>query len=284
MAELSDDHDEFGVRKIYHDTLEKEFAIPTKRGINTRKYQSDRKREKNKKKNNKDKSGVKVPTTEYDLLTDVDQRNGKLGPEFIDQEVTGYFKFSENRYTKKEKHGRGTGLAIKLRGGLHPGNKEMKNEEVKKDSAKCYEIHFEYYGENDQCLQKEYPHNNYDKRPRDFEKRFTLPKLLGKWYGFKAVTINEDNGVRCEAYVDIDGLQEANKDKPSNNWKLWYSIVDNGNLFSKSDETKSPFFTHHGKRRTFFRLDRVDHDPEHKFLSVRAISREKTAYGKEIAK
>ena len=285
MSELVPENDEFGVRKIYLDSLEKKFEIPTKRSINTRKYQSERGREKkNNKKSDNDKNGQKVPTTEYDLLTDQDQRDGKSGPEFVDQEVTGYFKFSENKYTKKEKHGKGTGLSIKLRGGLHPGGKEMKKEEVKKDSARCYEIHFEYYGNNNQCLQKEYPHNNYDKKPKDFEKHFILPSLFGKWYGFKAVTINEDNGVRCEAYVDIDGFLENNGDKPANNWKLWYKVVDDGNLFSKSDETKEPFFTHYGKRRTFLRLDRVDHDPEHKFLSVRAISKVKTAYGQDITK
>ena len=37
------------------------------------------------------------------------------GPEFIDQEVTGYFRFIENEFTKKEKNGRGTSLAINVR-------------------------------------------------------------------------------------------------------------------------------------------------------------------------
>ena len=205
---------------------------------------------------------------------------GKSGPEFIDQEVTGYFRFIENEFTKKEKNGRGTGLAIKLRGGLHPGNKEMKKDDIKKESGKCYEFHFEYNGSNDQCLQKEYPHNNYDKKPRDFDKRFELPPILGRWLGFKAVTINEDNGVRCEAYLDMDGLIDNNS--PANNWKLWYSVLDDGSLFSKDDGTRQPFFSHFGKRRTFFRIDRVDHDPEHKFLSVRSISGEKTLYGKGL--
>ena len=214
------------------------------------------------------------------MLHDDDQRKGKSGPEFIDQEVTGYFRFIENEFTKKEKNGRGTGLAIKLRGGLHPGSEEMKKEDIKKESGKCYEFHFEYNGSNDQCLQKEYPHNNYDKKPNDFDKRFDLPPILGKWVGFKAVTINEDIGVRCEAYLDLDGLIDNNS--PANNWKLWYSVLDDGNLFSKDDGTREPFFSHYGKRRTFFRIDRVDHDPEHKFLSVRSVSGEKTSYGKSL--
>ena len=170
-------------------------------------------------------------------------------------------------------------MAIKLRGGLHPGDKEMKKDDIKKESGKCYEFHFEYYGSNDQCLQKEYPHNNYDKNPKDFDKKFELPPILGKWFGFKAVTINEDNGVRCEAYLDTDGL--VDNSIPANNWKLWYSVLDDGSLFSKED-TREPFLEHHGKRRTFFRIDRVDHDPEHRFLSVRAISVEKTPYGKSL--
>jgi len=264
------EYDENKVRKIYLDSQEKGFDVPKKRSIELRKYQTERNT------NGKEE----VPTTEYDLLHDDDQRKGRSGPEFIDQEVTGYFRFIENEFTKKEKNGRGTGLAIKLRGGLHPGSEEMKKDEIKKESGKCYEFHFEYNGSNDQCLQKEYPHNNYDKKPGDFEKRFKLPPILGKWFGFKAVTINEDNGVRCEAYLDMDGLVDNNL--PANNWKLWYSVLDDGNLFSKDAGTQEPFFSHHGKRRTFFRIDRVHHDPEHKFLSARSISREKTLYGKSL--
>jgi hypothetical protein len=264
------EYDNNMVRKIYLDSQEKKFETPKKRGIQVRKYQTER-----------NTSGKEeVPTTEYDLLLDDEQRKGKSGPEFIDQEVTGYFRFIENEFTKKEKNGRGTGLAIKLRGGLHPGNEEMKKDDIKKESGKCYEFHFEYNGSNDQCLQKEYPHNNYDKKPRDFDKRFELPPIFGRWLGFKAVTINEDNGVKCEAYLDINGLIDNNT--PANNWKLWYSVLDDGKLFSKDDWTRKPFFSHFGKRRTFFRIDRVNHDPEHKFLSVRSISKEKTSYGKSV--
>jgi hypothetical protein len=264
------EYDNNNVRKIYLDSQEQRFETPKKRDIQIRKYQSKR--------NTNDKE--KVPTTEYDLLQDDDQRNGKSGPEFIDQEVTGYFKLIENEHTKKEKNGRGTGLAIKVRGGLHPGIEEMKNDDIKKESGKCYEFHFEYNGGNDQCLQKEYPHNNYDKNPRDFDKRFDLPPILGKWVGFKAVTINEDNGVRCEAYLDMDGLIDNNS--PANNWKLWYSVLDDGSLFSKDDGTRQPFLSHYGKRRSFFRIDRLHHDPEHKFLSFRSINEEKTPYGKSL--
>jgi len=45
------------------------------------------------------------------------------------------------------------GLTKKVRGSFHPGNKEKKKE-VRDNSAKCYEIHFEYYGDNPQCSQK----------------------------------------------------------------------------------------------------------------------------------
>ena len=264
------EYDNNKVRKIYLDSQEKRFEMPKRRSIRIRNYQTKR----------NTNSKEEVPTTEYDLLNDDDQRKGKSGPEYIDQEVTGYFRFIENEFTKKEKNGRGTGLAIKLRGGLHPGSEEMKKDDIKRESGKCYEFHFEYNGSNDQCLQKEYPHNNYDKKPGDFEKRFKLPPILGKWFGFKAVTINEDNGVRCEAYMDMDGLIDNNS--PANNWKLWYSVLDDGNLFSKDDGTRKPFFSHYGKRRTFFRIDRVNHDPEHKFLSVRSVSGEKTSYGKSL--
>ena len=238
-----DEFDENKVRKIYFDSQEKKFETPRKREIRIRKYQS--KKDKN--------SKEEVPTTEYDLLSDDDQHKGKSGPEFVDQEVTGYFKLTENEDTKREKNGRGTGLAIKLRGGLHPGDKEMEKSDVEKESGKCYEFHFEYYGNNDQCLQKEYPHNNYDKKPKNFEKRFELPPILGKWFGFKAVTVNENNGVRCEAYLDTNGL--IDNSIPANDWKLWYSVLDDGNLFSEN-KTREPFLEHYGKRRTFFRIDR----------------------------
>ena len=105
------EYDDNKVKKIYLDSQEKRFETPKKRGIQIRKYQTERNT------NGKEE----VPTTEYDLLQDDDQRKGKSGPEFIDQEVTGYFRLIENEFTKKEKNGRGTGLAIKLRGGLHPG-------------------------------------------------------------------------------------------------------------------------------------------------------------------
>ena len=135
------------VRKIYIDSQEKRFETHKKRGIRNRKYQT----EKNK------NSNEEVPTTEYDLLGDDEQHNGKSGPEFVDQEVTGYFRLTENEDTKREKNGRGTGLAIKLRGGLHPGDKEMKKDDIKKESGKCYEFHFEYYGSNDQVFAKRVP-------------------------------------------------------------------------------------------------------------------------------
>jgi hypothetical protein len=262
--------DDNKVKKIYLDSQEIRIETPKKRNIQIRKYQTE----------SNTNGKEEVPTTEYDLLHDDDQRVGKSGPEFIDQEVTGYFRFVENEFTKNEKNGRGTGLAIKLRGGLHPGGGEMKKDDIKNESGKCYEFHFEYNGSNDQCLQKEYPHNNYDKKPRDFEKRFELPSILGMWLGFKAVTINEDNGVKCEAYLDTGGLLDNNT--PANNWRLWYSVLDDGNLFSKDNGTRGPFFSHHGKRRSFFRIDRVHHDPEHKFLSFRSISKERTPYGKTL--
>jgi len=42
-----------------------------------------------------------------------------------------------------------------------------------------------------------------------------LPEPLGRWCGFKVVTTNEDNSVRCEAYLDADGLFGDNGEKPT---------------------------------------------------------------------
>ena len=86
-----DEYDGNKVRKIYLDSQEKRFETPKKRDIRNRKYQTERN------KNGKEE----VPTTEYDLLNDDDQHKGKSGPEFIDQEVTGYFRFIENELHKE---------------------------------------------------------------------------------------------------------------------------------------------------------------------------------------
>lgn len=48
---------------------------------------------------------------------------------------------------------------------------------------------------------------------------------LKKWVGFKTVTINENDGVRCEAYIDYGGIIDG---QPANQWQKWYSILDIG--------------------------------------------------------
>jgi hypothetical protein len=241
----SEDIDELGVQKIFPDPPSKNVYIfkENDKHPGIRSYQS---------------GGPKTVTTEWEVD----------GLEFVNQEATAYFFMPSIEKNKGYKPcGKGSGLDIKLRGGSHPKKKD------EPDSAKCYIFDFQYKGGNCDNFQKEYPHPRYYKT--EVLANFILKNLLQRWVGFKAITVNQDNGVRCLAFLDDAGINENGQ--PANEWKLWFDVFDDTeNIIKfepniKNTKAKEPFIKHHGTKKTLFRMDRIE-NPEAKFMSVREIS------------
>lgn len=199
----------------------------------------------------------------------------KSDEEFIDQEVTGYFYLPERESDRNktdcykfERFGKGSSLSIKLRGSHHSNRND--------DSAHCYIFDFQYEGGDRKNFQKEAPHGKY--RKKDVPTKFSLLPIMRKWVGFKVVTINQDDGVRCLAFVDFGSQNRTKEEGPDStlqNWKLYYDIFDDGNLDNIpgdrfDDDTRPPFVRHHGNKTTQFRMDRIL-SPEAKGLTVRSI-------------
>lgn len=186
---------------------------------------------------------------------------------FLNQEVTIYLnvsKLNSEYYKHRPLIGpctSGSGLSIKLRGGRHSDRG--------KDSARCYVFHFEYEGNNNcKNFQKEAPHPVYAKHtiPTNFDAQNWVG--LNRWVGFKTVTINENDGVICEAYIDYGGIIDG---LPANCWQKWYSVFDTGQFGdSRKPETLSPFRIANGKV-TQFRLDNADRDTKSRFASQREV-------------
>jgi len=261
----SDNKDEFGVTKIFSD----DAANPK-----FYKFQSGDKRKFNRHYGSCPKNGDdthSVITTEWN----------KFGEEFVDQEVTGYFYLpkidsdeGKDKCYKYEKGGKGSALAIKLRGGKH---------EKGDDSAKCYIFDFQYEGKNpgEKNFQKEYPHGDYYKM--NVVPAFDLKNNLKKWVGYKAVTITQGDTVRCIALIDYGSENRSIGEGPDPNlqiWKVYYDVTDDGNLDEKYDisdeenykgEVKKPWKSHFGDKRTQYRMDRIV-EPEARFLSARRVA------------
>jgi hypothetical protein len=179
------------------------------------------------------------PTTAKNSV--VSTRWTKSGVEFVNQEVTGYFYLTdiESEEDKEEdvtfkKCGKGSSLTIKLRGGKHP------KPSCDPDSAKCYNFDFQYKGRDCNNFQKEYPHPDYYKMSVDT--KFELKDNISKWVGYKAVTINQGDSVRCLAFVDYgseDRKKEDGPDVENQHWKIYYDVLDDGKLHKKY-KIKSP--------------------------------------------
>ncbi len=186
---------------------------------------------------------------------------------FLNQEATIYLNLpglNSEYYDHRPEIGpcaSGSGLSVKLRGGGHSDSGD--------GSARCYIIHFEYEGNNNcKNFQKEAPHPKYAKHtvPTEFEaQNWVNPN---NWVGFKAVTINEGNGVRCEAYIDYGGIIDG---RPANQWRKWYSILDAGQFGGPSKPNTIPPFRTTNGNVTQFRMDNADRDTKARFASVREI-------------
>lgn len=239
--------DKFGIKKIYKDVVQSRVV-----------YQGDKEWTERYSEHSISKiTGVKIWRKTFQF-----EMSG-----FLNQEVTIYLnvpKLNSEYYEYRPAIGpcaSGSGLSIKLRGGGHSNSD--------KNSARCYIFHFEYEG-NKNCtnFQKEYPHPTYAKHtvPTNFDAQHWVDS--NKWVGFKTVTINENDGVRCEAYIDYGGIIDG---RPSNQWQRWYSILDTGQYgHLRKPGTISPYTAANGNI-TQFRLDNVDKNTRSRFASVREV-------------
>jgi hypothetical protein len=116
--------------------------------------------------------------------------------------------------------------------------------------------------------------------------KFKLKDNLRKWVGYKAVTINQRDAVRCLALVDygseVRNKKEDGPDLEKQDWRIYYDVTDDGKLHEKfeisnekeykaDEQIRNPFKTHFTNKVTQFRMDRIV-EPEAKFLSARRIS------------
>ncbi|HYF99114.1 MAG TPA: hypothetical protein VD815_03395 [Candidatus Saccharimonadales bacterium] len=239
--------DRFGVQKIYHDAVPSKVVCQGENGWTERYSEHGFNRI----------PGVTIwrKTFQFDISG------------FLDQEVSIYLnvpKLNSEYYEHRPVIGpcaSGSGLSIKLRGGGHSDSGN--------GSARCYIFHFEYEGNNNcKNFQKEAPHPKYTKHT--IPTNFNAQKWIGpnKWIGYKTVTINENDGVRCETYIDYGGIIDG---QPANQWKNWYSILDTGQFGDpRKPKTIPPFRTANGKLIQF-RLDNADKGTKSRFASVREV-------------
>lgn len=275
----SSEKDEFGVVKIFSDSQNPKFV---KFNIGTWGENSVDREHLARLRYTSSKDGK--PTTVKNSV--VSTRWTKIDEEFVDQEVTGYFYLPEiESEGNKEKDvafkkcGKGSSITIKLRGGKHPKPQHDPN------SAKCYNFDFQYMGGDCNNFQKEYPHPDYYKMSVDTI--FELKDNMKKWVGYKAVTINQGDDVRCLAFVDYGSEERKRAEGPDlekQHWKLYFDVIDDGKLdekykikspngkkYSHEKGVSDPYKTHFKDKVTQFRMDRIV-QPEARFLSVRGIS------------
>ena len=286
QAMISSEKDQFGVIKIFSDDTTNSKFIEFKIG-KWGENSGDRQHF----------SRLKYTSTGGGPATSknsvVSTRWTKRGEEFVNQEVTGYFflpkiESDKNKLNeiKFKRGGKGSSLTFKLRGGEHP---KVKGKERDPKSGKNYNFDFQYKGDIDlddtNNFQKEYPHPDYYKM--NVDTKFKLKDNLTKWVGYKAVTINQGDAVRCLAFVDYGSEDMSKEDGPdleNQNWKLYYDVTDDGILhkeykiknpkgknYSNEEGVPEPFKTHFTDKVTQFRMDRIV-QPEAKFLSARRVS------------
>ena len=123
--------------------------------------------------------------------------------------------------------------SIKLRGGHHSDDGD--------DSARCYIFRVE--GDGEKNFGKEFPHNNgkgYSWHTIDIEFSIGSPSSLrDKWIGIKGITYNRGDGVQCECYLDLDGIDSNGQFDPQRqNWKKWYSILDEDGKYGENNDDR----------------------------------------------
>ena len=192
----------------------------------------------------------------------------------LDGEYTAYIKL-DNRDEEEDD------VSFKLRGGEH--NDRHKN------AGRSYAIGTSFDG--DPYLAKEYPQHPLtpkflnEIRTADDDDDGT-PKNIGsldnRWVGLKVVIYNkQNNAVQIEVYVDNKGLLSSGK--PANEWKLWWTAVDDGGWENSDGRTGGePYMELQGKKggtpeMTYIRIDKMKEkgQTEIKYESAREIDASK---------
>lgn len=192
----------------------------------------------------------------------------------LDGEYTAYIKL-DNRDEEEDD------VSFKVRGGEH--NDRHKN------AGRSYAIGTSFDG--DPYLAKEYPQHPLtpkflnEIRTADDDDDGT-PKNIGsldnRWVGFKVVIYNkQNNAVQIEVYVDNKGLLSSGK--PANEWKLWWTAVDDGKWENGDGRAGGePYLELQGKKggtpeMTYIRIDKMKEkgQTEIKYESAREIDASK---------
>ncbi len=195
----------------------------------------------------------------------------------LDGEYTAYIKL-DNRDGEEDD------VSFKVRGGEH--NDRHKN------AGRSYAIGTSFAG--DPYLAKEYPqhpltpkflneirmadnnNNDDDGTPKN------IGSLNNRWVGLKIVIYNkQNNAVQIAVYIDNKGLLSTGK--PANEWKLWWTAVDDGKW--ENDDGRAggePYLELQGKKggtpeMTYIRIDKMKEkgQAEIKYESAREIDASK---------
>ncbi len=186
----------------------------------------------------------------------------------LDGEYTAYVKLDN-----KEKED--DDISFKIRGGEH-------NDDYKY-AGRSYAVGISFNG--DPYLAKEYPYhpvtpkflNEIRIADGNDDVSKNIGNLDGRWIGLKVIAYNKNNAVNMEVYVDNKGL--LGNGKPANDWKLWWTAVDDGKWVN--DEGRKggePYLELQGEKggtpeMTYIRIDKMKEKGqiEIKHESVREI-------------
>lgn len=135
----------------------------------------------------------------------------------LNVEYTAYIKLNN-----KEKED--DDISFKIRGGEHNDDNRY--------AGRSYVAGVSFSGEPH--LAKEYPYHpltpsfpNEIKISDDGDTSRNIGNLNGRWIGLKVVIFNKENNVvNIEVYVDNKGV--LSDGKPANEWRLWWTAVDDG--------------------------------------------------------
>ncbi len=193
----------------------------------------------------------------------------------LDGEYTAYIKL-DNRDEEEDD------VSFKVRGGEH--NDRHKN------AGRSYAIGTSFDG--DPYLAKEYPQhpltpkflNEIRTADNDDDEGTTknIGSLDNRWVGLKVIIYNkQSNAVHIEVYVDNKGLLSSGK--PANEWKLWWTAVDDGKWENSDGRAGGePYLELQGKKggtpeMTYIRIDKMKEkgQTEIKYESAREIDASK---------
>lgn len=152
-------------------------------------------------------------------------------------------------------------------------------------SASCADnYHANYYPNGRQKFEKDMDHKtNYPHGPKNAEKPgATSAWKLGRWFGYKTISINKSRGVELQTWTDFNG---------DGNWVRTHSIMDNNdwpladastvNSHCKTPNNPAPAITWGGPI-TVFRSDFID-SYDMKWASIRNIDASKPLMGSAFA-